>query len=310
MTQDIRHEEISRKRSEIKESDSGYFNGGASPIFSNLPATFGDLEKTNDPNEIEAPDGGYGWIICFACFWLNCFTSGMFFALGAFLSPLVEHFEETRASVTLIGSLLNGVAFIMGPLVSLLVDRFGCRPVCIVGCVVSAFGFAVSVFAPNLPVLILTHGVIGGVGMSMIYIPSMIASNYYFVKKRALACGIGVCGQGVGFAVLPPLCGLIVRQLGWEGVHLFFAIICIAGLAFAVLLKPLKVLIVKNEVDQRRPSFDIYQLKFNSIQDYQNTAPSMTLLGSDREEPFMTCVRKESTVKFFACTLYSSNFGH
>ena len=94
----------------------------------------------------------------------------------------------------------------------------------------------------------------------MIYMPSMIASNYYFVKKRALACGIGVCGQGVGYAALTPLCGLIVRHGGWEGVHLFFAIICVSGLAFAVLLKPLKVLIVRKdeEMQMQMPNFDIY----------------------------------------------------
>ena len=76
-----------------------------------------------------------------------------------------------------------------------------------IGSLVSSLAMAVSVFAPNLSVLVFTHGVIGGVGIGLTYMPSMIACNYYFVKKRALAVSIGVCGQGLGYAAVPPLAG-------------------------------------------------------------------------------------------------------
>ena len=71
----------------------------------------------------EPPDGGYGWVVCFACFWLNLFQAGIAFSHGVILNPLIDEFGEKHASVALIGSLLNGFLLGVGPLASLLVDR-------------------------------------------------------------------------------------------------------------------------------------------------------------------------------------------
>ena len=80
--------------------------------------------------------------------------------------------------------------------------RYGCRATSVLGSLLSSVAMSVSVFAPNLSVLIFTHGVVGGVGIGLTYLPSMIACNYYFVKRRALAVSIGVCGQGMFTFVL------------------------------------------------------------------------------------------------------------
>jgi len=49
-----------------------------------------------------------------------------------------------------------------GPVASVLVNRFGCRIVSIVGSVIAGLFFAVSQFSPNIDVMILTYGVMGG----------------------------------------------------------------------------------------------------------------------------------------------------
>jgi len=50
----------------------------------------------------------------------------------------------------------------VGPVASILVNRFGCRIVSIVGSVIAGVFFAVSQFSPNIDVMILTYGVMGG----------------------------------------------------------------------------------------------------------------------------------------------------
>lgn len=52
--------------------------------------------------------------------------------------------------------------YISGPIVSGLVNRFGCRPVVMAGSVLAAAGFMLGSYAPNLELLILTYGVFGG----------------------------------------------------------------------------------------------------------------------------------------------------
>ena len=51
---------------------------------------------------------------------------------------------------------------ISGPIVSALANKYGCRRVSMAGSVVASFAFFISSFSPNVDVLILTYGVLGG----------------------------------------------------------------------------------------------------------------------------------------------------
>ena len=51
---------------------------------------------------------------------------------------------------------------VIAPLAGALVNKFGYRPVSVFGAVWSAFGFAVSTMSPNIDVMMLTYGIIGG----------------------------------------------------------------------------------------------------------------------------------------------------
>ena len=94
-----------------------------------------------------------------------------------------------------------------GPIVGGLVNRFGCRPVCIAGqllrdrpgpsilsffspgSIITSVAFSLSIFSVNVPMLMLLYGVLGGFGLGLIYLPAVCAVGYYFEKKRALATG-------------------------------------------------------------------------------------------------------------------------
>ena len=162
------------------------------------------------------PDGGWGWVICFACFMCNFIASeyptqivhnklfsfliwknfhflvGIEYCFGVILPPLVEYFDSNRRSISLVGSLLSGVAFMSGPIVGGLVNKFGCRFVCILGSLVACLGIGLSTLSPNVPILMVTYGLIGGFGLGLIYLPATVAVGYYFESKRALATGISV----------------------------------------------------------------------------------------------------------------------
>ena len=97
-----------------------------------------------------------------------------------------------------------------------MVNKFGCRPVCILGSVVACIGLSLSTLSPNVPVLMLTYGVIGGLGLGMIYLPAVICVGYYFESKRALATGISVCGSGVGTFLFAPLATYLSETYGWK----------------------------------------------------------------------------------------------
>ena len=93
------------------------------------------------------------------------------------------------------GSLFYGVRTICAPVTGVLINKFGLRLICISGSIFLATGLALSPLSPNIQILMLTQGLIGGFGASLIYLPANIATNYYFETKRALASGITRCGN-------------------------------------------------------------------------------------------------------------------
>ena len=77
----------------------------------------------------------------------------------------------------------------LGPIVSALANKYGCRAVCIAGSIVAALAFTLSTLSTNVKVFFITYGVMGGAGFGMIYLPAIVFVGYYFEKKRSLATG-------------------------------------------------------------------------------------------------------------------------
>ena len=195
-------------------------------------------------------DGGWGWVVCFAGFMCNLILDGLCYTFGVMLDPLVDAFKADKSVIALVGSLMCGVYLMSGPIVGGLVNKFGCRPVCIMGSIVACIGFVLSIFSPNVPVLILTYGIIVGFGLGLIYLPSVVAVGYYFEKKRALATGIAVCGSGVGTFLFAPLATLLLDTFGWKGANLIYAGLCLNCAVFGALMRPLVLTATKIEPEK------------------------------------------------------------
>ena len=58
---------------------------------------------------------------------------GIAYCFGVLLTPLCKYFDSDPGTVSWVGSLLCGVYLMSGPVVGGLVNKFGCRPVCIAG---------------------------------------------------------------------------------------------------------------------------------------------------------------------------------
>ena len=99
-----------------------------------------------------------------------------------------------------------------GPIVGGLTNKFGLRKICISGSIIATIGLLLSTLSPNVSILMITLGAIGGLGAGAINLPANIAVGYYFETKRALATGISQCGSGVGQFVFAPLATLVLTS--------------------------------------------------------------------------------------------------
>ncbi|ESN92202.1 hypothetical protein HELRODRAFT_194347 [Helobdella robusta] len=185
------------------------------------------------------PDGGWGWVIMIASFFTNMIVDGVCYTFGIVFMGLMETFEAGETITALVGSLVPGVYLIVGPIVSVLMTKFGCRLVAIVGSFIASIFFFVSAFSTSIYMMLVCYGIMGGVGFGLMYLPSIVMVGYYFDKKRALATGIAVCGSGIGTFLFAPIGSFLVETYGWRGCNIIMSAVILNGVAFGACYRPL-----------------------------------------------------------------------
>ena len=80
-----------------------------------------------------------------------------------------------------------GMYLMVGPFAGQLVNRFGCRVVGVAGSLLAALCIGLSTFSPNVPVLMITYGFLGGIGIGLIYLPAVVAVGYHFKVRSHTA---------------------------------------------------------------------------------------------------------------------------
>ena len=110
----------------------------------------------------------------------------------------------------------------------LLLTLLLCRKTCIAGAIVSAVSIFLSTFSPNVYLLMISYGVLGGLGLGLMYVPAVTAVGYWFEKKRSLVTGISTCGSGFGTIVFAPVVTALEAGLGWQWCNRIVAGFCLA----------------------------------------------------------------------------------
>ncbi|XP_015179824.1 PREDICTED: monocarboxylate transporter 3-like isoform X4 [Polistes dominula] len=186
------------------------------------------------------PDGGYGWVVVFASFMCNMIVDGIAYTFGVFLGEFVKYFGEGKGKTAWVGSLLSGMYLSAGPVVSALTNKYGCRAVCMAGSFLGAAAFVLSTFSTSVNMLMMTYGVMGGIGFGLIYLPAVVCVGYYFETKRSLATGIAVCGSGFGTFAFAPLATLLLETYSWKGANLILAGLILNCAVFGAMMRPLE----------------------------------------------------------------------
>jgi len=119
-----------------------------------------------------------------------------------------------------------GGYLLIGPVAAASVNRYGTRATCIAGSLISSLAIFASSFSTSLPTLIITYGILGGVGIGLIYVPAVVAVGEYFSSRLSLATGICVTGSGVGTIVFAPFSTWLVDNYGWRGCNRVMAVLC------------------------------------------------------------------------------------
>lgn len=179
------------------------------------------IEKKHKKPKI--PDGGWGWMVVLASLVVSMIADGISFSFGLLYIEFLHEFGESKSKTAWIGSLFMAVPLLSGPIMSALVDRYGCRKMTILGGLISGVGFILSMFGRTIEVMYLTFGVIAGLGLGLCYVTAVVSVAFWFDKKRTLATGLGACGTGIGTFVYAPMTTFFIAEYGWRGTNLLLA---------------------------------------------------------------------------------------
>ncbi|CAL8261756.1 unnamed protein product [Arctogadus glacialis] len=209
---------------------------------SDTTTTTGNTSKGSRSSETRAQqplDGGWGWVIVVACFMAQFLAYGSPLSVGVLFPEWLHVFQEGKGLTAWVGSLVSGLGLIVCPICSASVEHFGARPVTIFSGVMVAGGLMLSAFAPNIPFLIFSFGIVVGVGCGLVYAATLTITCLYFDKKKGLALGIVGTGSSMGGFLYATLQTKLIELLGVSGCLLIVGAVSLNIIACAGPMRPL-----------------------------------------------------------------------
>ncbi|KAI2466702.1 MFS general substrate transporter [Annulohypoxylon bovei var. microspora] len=162
------------------------------------------------------PDGGsVAWRQVVACHFINAMACGYGAAFGIYQLYYTESLKVPSAQISWIGSvqifLNNATCIIAGRLA----DAGYAREVVLCGSFVALLGTFMTSLATEYWQIFLAQGVCTGIGLGLMYMPTITIITSYFNKRRALALTISSAGTGTGSIIFPATVQYLIPQIGF-----------------------------------------------------------------------------------------------
>lgn len=157
------------------------------------------------------------WNILFICCLVNI-CLGSIYTWSVFASPMAEFLTKelgekiTSADLAIVYTVANSVGpitMISGGWVN---DKFGPKKVIFIGGLMFGAGMFISGYAKSIEFLMISYGLLYGLGLGMAYGTTISSCIKFFPDKRGVIGGITTAVYGCSSVILPPIITLIVSK--------------------------------------------------------------------------------------------------
>ena len=186
----------------------------------------------------------YGWWIVLAGTAIFIVANGIgFYCHGVFLDPLRMQHGWSKGSISFAVTLYFFTAGVMGIIIGRQIDRFGPRPVLILGSLVTGLSLLLLSHVKELWHLYAVYLLmaVGWSGTSLIPINTLITN--WFITRRGQAISLTMTGLSIGGIILVPFATFLISRWG------LMVALPILGALFWVVIIPLALFVIK-----QRPS--------------------------------------------------------
>jgi MFS family permease len=218
----------------------------AEDTFSPIPNTEGKLSPSDRPSlqlepddEHDDPEGGLqAWLVVLGA-WGGMFASfGIANSFGAIQAYISENQLSTHSpdEIGWIFSLWTFFAFFGGIYIGSLFDIYGPRWLIFIGSVLSVLSMLLLGICTEYWHFLLDFGVLGGIGASFTFTPSLGAVGHWFNRGRGNATGVAATGGAFGGIIYPLLLQSLTPRIGFAWTTRIIGFILLFCLILANLL--------------------------------------------------------------------------
>lgn len=172
------------------------------------------------------------WVLLVICCLINLCIGSMY-AWSVLAAPMAQ--ELNVPSLSIVFSVANALGFISMIIGGLIADRKGPRWVMFVGGLMFGVGMFGCGFAQSVGHLILSYGVILGLGMSFVYGCTISTCIKFFPDKRGMAGGMATAFYGISSVIIAPIANVLNSSVGVRTSFkilgaVFLVVICLGSL--------------------------------------------------------------------------------
>ena len=165
----------------------------------------------------------YRWIQLFLGIICMTMIANLQYGWTLFVNPIADKFGWTRAAIQVAFSIFVLTETWLVPVEGYLVDRFGPRPVVLVGGLLCGIGWVMNSYADSLTMLYVAAAV-SGIGAGAVYGTCVGNALKWFPDRRGLAAGLTAAGFGAGSAMTIIPIQAIIKSMGYQTAFLYVGI--------------------------------------------------------------------------------------
>ncbi|OJZ91770.1 hypothetical protein ASPFODRAFT_38927 [Aspergillus luchuensis CBS 106.47] len=164
-------------------------------------------------------DQGKGaWLVLASCCLIQLPVWGFSLVAGIFQEYFETHngLEGGKGGLAIMGTTATGILYLLSPVTFTLLTRYPHLPksCAFVGLVLSVSGSLLSSFATTVWQMIVTQGVICGLGNGLVFSPTTLYLDQWFVRRKGLAYGIMWAGKSICGVALPFVTSACLDRFG------------------------------------------------------------------------------------------------
>lgn len=176
----------------------------------------------------------------------------------------------TASSISWVGTLQTFLLLAGGSATGSLVDRGQAQIMSFVGCALITLGLILTSFSGEFtdsqsPVyyqVLLSQGILSGLGMSLLLVPSTAVLSTHFTHNRALAAGLAGTGASVGGIIYPILTRRLLVSIGFSWSIRAIALVVLVTTSIGAALLRQRAELRKTQPNEHFTIYDVSKIPY------------------------------------------------